>query len=169
MQSGGESVGARRGSEPARSEHAQYVSGDFFTRFGIGPFAGGVLTGGDDTPGAVRAAVMSYQAWQSDYGGDPGVVGSTFYLQGLPMTIVGIAPPGFFGDRIRSTPPALWIPLSVEPTVEGKNSVLKVPESNWLYVLGRLKPGVSTKALRGKMSGRLRQWLAEEPRYCGTG
>ncbi|HTC75511.1 MAG TPA: ABC transporter permease, partial [Edaphobacter sp.] len=81
MQSGGESVSARRGSEPAKSEHAQYVSGNFFTTFGIGPFAGRVLTDADDTPGAAPAVVMSYQAWQSDYGGDPGVVGSTFYLQ----------------------------------------------------------------------------------------
>src|SRR5258707_12082858 len=85
------------------------------------------------------------------------------------MTIVGIAPPGFFGDRIRSTPPALWIPLSVEPTVEGKNSVLKVPESNWLYVIGRLKPSVSTEALQGKMSGSLRQWLATQPAYARNG
>jgi len=169
MQSGGESVSARRGSEPAKSEHAQYVSGNFFTTFGIGPFAGRVLTDADDTPGAAPAVVMSYQAWQSDYGGDPGVVGSTFYLQGLPMTIVGIAPPGFFGDRIRSTPPALWIPLSVEPTVEGKNSVLKVPESNWLYVIGRLKPGVNTEALQGKMSGSLRQWLSTQPAYARNG
>src|SRR5260370_34546868 len=85
------------------------------------------------------------------------------------MTIVGIAPPGFFGDRIRSTPPALWIPVSVEPTVEGKNSVLRVPESNWLYVLGRLKPGVSTEALQGKMSGSLRQWLSTQPAYARKG
>src|SRR5260370_3483773 len=85
------------------------------------------------------------------------------------MTIVGIAPPGFFGDRIRSTPPALWIPISVEPRVEGKNSVLKVAESNWLYVLGRLKPGVSTEALQGKMSGSLRQWLSTQPAYARNG
>ena len=169
MQSGGESVSARRGSEPAKSERAQYVSGNFFTTFGIGPFAGRVLTDADDTPGAAPAVVMSYQSWQSEYGGDPSVVGSTFYLQGLPMTIVGIAPPGFFGDRIRSSPPALWIPLSVEPAVEGKNSVLRVPESNWLYVLGRLKPGVSTEALQGKMSGSLRQWLSTEPAYARNG
>jgi predicted permease len=169
MQSGGESVSARRGSEPAKSEHAQYVSGNFFTTFGIGPFAGRVLTDADDTPGAAPAVVMSYQAWQSDYGGDPSVVGSTFYLQGKPMTIVGIAPPGFFGDRIRSSPPALWIPLSVEPLVEGKTSILHVPESNWLYVLGRLKPGVNTEALQGKMSGSLRQWLSTQPDYTENG
>ncbi len=141
MQSGGESVSARRGSEPAKSQRSQYVSGNFFTTFGVGPFAGRVLTDADDTPGAAPSAVMSYQAWQSDYGGDPSVVGSTFYLQGQPVTIVGIAPPGFFGDRIRSSPPALWIPLSVEPVVEIRNSILHVPDSNWLYVVGRLKPG----------------------------
>jgi predicted permease len=63
----------------------------------------------------------------------------------------------------------LWIPLSVEPAVEGKNSILRVPESNWLYVLGRLKPGVSTEALQGKMSGSLRQWLATQPAYARNG
>src|SRR5258707_8819857 len=105
MQSGGESVSARRGSEPAKSEHAQYVSGNFFTTFGIGPFAGRVLTEADDAPGAAPAAVVSYQAWQSDYGGDPGVICPQFYLQGLPVTNVGNAPSGFFWGRIRSTSP----------------------------------------------------------------
>ncbi len=169
MQSGGESVSARRGSEQAKSERAQYVSGNFFTTFGIGPFAGRVLRDADDTPGAAPAVVMSYQAWQSDYGGDPSVVGSTFYLQGLPMTIVGIAPPGFFGDRIRSSPPALWIPLSVEPMVEGTKSILHVPESNWLYALGRLKPGVNTNVLQEKVTASLRQWLSTQPNYTRDG
>jgi ABC-type antimicrobial peptide transport system permease subunit len=85
------------------------------------------------------------------------------------MTIVGIAPPGFFGDRIRSSPPALWIPLSVEPAVEGKNSILRVPESNWFYMIGRLKSGVSTEALQGKMSASLRQWLSTQPGYARNG
>ena len=169
MQSGGEQKTTRRGSEPAKSERAQYVSGNFFTTFGIGPFAGRVLTDADDTPGAAPAVVMSYQAWQSDYGGDPKVVGATFYLQGQPATVVGIAPPGFFGDRIRSNPPGLWIPLAMEPSIEGKNSILHVPDSNWLYAVGRLKPGVSVTALQDKMSGSLRQFLAAQPNYSRDG
>jgi predicted permease len=169
MQAGGEQKTTRRGSEPAKSERAQYVSGNFFTTFGIGPFAGRVLTDADDMPGAAPAVVMSYQAWQSDYGGDPKVVGSTFYLQGQPATVVGIAPPGFFGDRIRSNPPELWIPLAMEPAIEGKNSILHVPDSNWLYAVGRLKPGVSTTALQDKMSGSLRQFLAAQPNYSRNG
>jgi predicted permease len=169
MQAGGEQKTTRRGSEPAKSERAQYVSGNFFTTFGIGPFMGRVLTDADDTPGAAPAVVMSYQAWQSDYGGDPKVVGSTFYLQGQPATVVGIAPPGFFGDRIRSNPPGLWIPLAMEPTIEGKNSILHVPDSNWLYAVGRLKSGISTTALQDKMSGSLRQFLAAQPNYSRNG
>ena len=47
---------------------------------------------------------MSYQAWQSEYGSDPSLVGSTLYIQGQPVTVVGIAPPGFFGDRIQRPP-----------------------------------------------------------------
>src|SRR5580704_4823961 len=137
MQSGGESVSARRGSEPAKSEHAQYVSGNFFTTFGIGPFAGRVLTDADDQPGAAPAVVMSYQAWQSDYGSDLSVVGTTFYLQSHPVTVVGIAPPGFFGDRISPNPPAFWIPLSAEPLLAQANSILHHPDECWLYALGR--------------------------------
>jgi predicted permease len=169
MQAGGNSMIVRRGSEPAKSEATQFVSGNFFTTFGIGPYAGRVLTDKDDTAGAAPAVVMSYQAWQSDYGGDPAVVGSTFYLQGKPATVVGIAPPGFFGDRIRSGPPAIWIPLANEPVIEEKNTLLHVPDSNWLYVVGRLKPGVSVAALTDKMSSRLREWLAQEPQYSRNG
>ncbi len=169
MQAGGNSMIVRRGSEPAKSEATQFVSGNFFTTFGIGPYAGRVLTDQDDTAGAAPVVVMSYQAWQSEYGGDPAVVGSTFYLQGKPATVVGIAPPGFFGDRIRSGPPAIWIPLANEPVIEEKNTLLHVPDSNWLYVVGRLKPGVSVAALTDKMSSRLREWLAQEPRYSQDG
>jgi predicted permease len=169
MQSGGDMMTTRRGSEPAKSEVSEYVSGNYFTTFGIGPFAGRMLTDADDVPGAAPTAVMSYQAWQSDYGGDPRVVGATFYLQGQPVTMVGVAPPGFFGDRIKSTPPAIWIPLSIEPVIEGKNTILRVAESNWLYVVGRMKPGVSVEALQGKMSASLRQWLTTQPGYARNG
>jgi predicted permease len=159
----------RRGSETAKSQVTQYVSGNFFTTFGVGPYAGRVLRDEDDTAGAAPAVVISYQAWQSDYGGDAAMVGSTVYLQGQPATVVGIGPPGFFGDRIRSDPPAFWVPLAIEPVVEGTNSILHVSDSNWLYVVGRLKPGVPVGALADKMSSRLREWLVLQPGYSRNG
>jgi predicted permease len=169
MQAGLERMTVRRGQEPAKSERSQFISGNFFKTFGVGPFAGRVLTEADDTKGATPAAVISYQAWQSDYGSDMRVLGSTFYLQGQAVTIVGIAPPGFFGDRITTKPPAFWVPLSIEPVIEGKNTNLEVAPSNWLYAVGRLKPGVNVEALQQKMSGSLRQWLATRPEYTRNG
>jgi predicted permease len=169
MQSGGNGMSVRRGSEPAKSERTEYVSGNYFKTLGIGSFAGRMLTDTDDITGAVPVVVMSYQTWQSNYGGDSGVLGSTFYLQGHPMTVVGIAPAGFFGDRISSSPPEFWIPLADEPLIEEKNSILRVAPSNWLYALGRLKPGISVPALQSKMSNSLRQWLATQPEYVRNG
>ena len=165
MQAGWDPMSVRRGAEPAKSQHSEYVSGNYFTTFGIGAFAGRMLMDADDTPGAAPAMVLSYQAWQSDFAGDTGIVGSTIFVQGNPVTVVGIAPPGFYGDRVRSDPPAMWLPLAMETVIDGKNANLHVPESNWLYVIGRVKPGISPGALQGKMSNSLRQWLSTQPGY----
>ena len=93
------------------------------------------------------------------------MIGATFYIQNHPVTIVGISPPGFFGDRIDSNPPALWIPLNAEPILEGETSILKQPDTNWLYALGRLKPGVNPGSLQAKLTNSLRQWLATQTAY----
>jgi predicted permease len=95
-------------------------------------------------------------------------VGSTLYLQGQPVTVAGVAPPGFFGDRIRQSPPEIWIPLALEPVIE-RNSLLHVPDSNWLYALGRVKPGVSIGPLQEKMSNSLRLWMGTREEYTQDG
>jgi hypothetical protein len=148
MQAGHDTLTVRRGSEPAKALRSEYVSGDYFSTLGIGAFAGRVLSERDDQPGAAPAAVLSYQAWHSNYGSDPSVVGATVYIQTQPVTIVGIAPPGFFGDRIRDKPPAVWLPLAIEPSIDQQKEVLHIPESNWLYVIGRLRPGVALGPLQ---------------------
>jgi predicted permease len=169
MESAGGGQTVRRGSDPAKFVRSEFVSGNYFTTFGIRPLAGRLLTSADDTPGAAPAVVMSYQAWQSEYGGDPALVGSTFYIEGQPATVVGIAPPGFFGDRIRGRPPAIWIPLALEPAIDGDNNLLHVLDSNWLYVIGRVKPGVGVGALQAKLSNSLRVWLASQDAYTHNG
>ena len=112
--------------------------------------------------------MVSYHTWRSDFGSDPAVPGSTFFVQSKPVTVVGIAPPGFFGDRITSDPPALWIPLAVEPVIE-QTSLLPLAESNWLYAVGRLKPGVSVGSLQAKLSNSLRNWLGTVSTYTDNG
>jgi predicted permease len=168
MQAGNNTFTVRRGAEAAKPEIGEYVSGNYFSTFGIGAYAGRVLSTVDDTPGAAPAVVMSYSSWQSDYGSDPSVVGSTLFIQSQPVTVIGIAPPGFFGDRITSRPPAFWIPLAIEPVIE-QHSLLHVPESNWLYLIGRVKPGTGVGPLQAKISNALRLWLGTQPGYTQNG
>jgi predicted permease len=169
FQSGHNTMNVRAGTATAKAEAGEYVSGNYFSTFGLGAYAGRMLVPSDDTPGAAPVAVLSDQAWQAIHGGDPKVVGSMFYIQNQPFTIVGIAPPGFFGDRIDSNPPALWIPLNNEPVIEHETSILKQPDTNWLYVLGRVKPGVNPGSLQAKLTNSLRQWLASQPAYTSNG
>ncbi len=91
--------------------------------------------------------MLSHQSWQLDYGADPTVVGSTLVVEGHPFTIVGIAPPGFFGETLRADPPDLWVPLQQEPLIDGESSLLHQSVTAWLRVIGRLHPGASTAGM----------------------
>jgi predicted permease len=169
FQSGRNMMNVRSGNATTKSERTEYVSGNYFSTFGLGAYAGRMIQPSDDAPGAAPVAVLSYAAWQADHGGEATVIDSTFHIQGHPVTIVGIAPPGFFGDRIDANPPAIWIPLNVEPVIEGQTSILKQLDTNWLYILGRIKPGITPASLQAKISNTLRQWLATQPVYTANG
>jgi predicted permease len=166
---GGNPLTVRRGSNVAKPLTGEYVSGNYFTTLGMDAFAGRVLTTADDIAGAAPVAVLSYQSWQADFSFDPSVVGSTFYVKSQPVTIVGITPPRFFGDRVTPNPPALWLPLASEPVVEAENSILKDHGAAWLYAVGRLKPGTNLPVLQAKLSNSLRNWLTTQPHYTSGG
>jgi MacB-like protein len=98
-------VTARRDGtkETARSVMGEFVSGNYFRTFGLGPEGGRLISDGDDVKGAPIVAVMSDRFWRSTYGGDPSVIGSTFWINTKAVTIAGITPRGFFGDRLSAT------------------------------------------------------------------
>jgi predicted permease len=159
----------RRGELQAKSLHGQFVSGNFFSTLGLGAYAGRVFGESDDTPTAAPATVVSYRTWQTEFASDPSIVGSTIFIQAKPFTVAGIAPPGFFGDRVTDTPPDFWAPLSTEPYLNGPGSVLHHADTNWLYPLGRVRPGTSIAALQAKLSIALRQWLTTRSVYTEWG
>jgi predicted permease len=150
--------------KPARGE---MVTGNYFQVFGIQPYAGRLLAPSDDVPGAPMGVVMSYQAWQRDYNADSSIIGSTFILNTYPVTILGITPPAFYGDRMTDTPPDFYIPMVLEPQLGPAHptSLLHRRGANWLYLLGRVKPGTDVTALQARMSGTLRNYLATLPLY----
>jgi predicted permease len=148
-----------RQAKPLRGE---FVSGNYFSTFGVGSFSGRTILPSDDQPSATPVAMLSYRAWQQQYGSDPSVIGSTFVIEGHPFTIVGITPPGFYGETLRSDPPQLWLPLQQEPVVNGQNALLLQSVSAWLRVIGRIKPGVTTDGIAPRLTGVMHQWLLHE-------
>jgi predicted permease len=151
----------------ARSSVGEFVSGNYFHTFGLRPQAGRLLTDADDVVGAPAVAVMSYEAWQNNYAGDPSVVGSTFWVNTKPVTVVGIAQEGFYGDRLSSAPPDLYLPIEMMPGLANAQYVHD-PEARWLYLVGRVKPGTAWGPLQEKLSVLLRQIFASSKSFSSA-
>jgi len=167
FQAGGARVSVRRQdvdttSRPLRSE---FVTGNYFSTLGVSAFGGRMLTAADDTPAAAPAVVLSQHVWQGAYGGDTSIVGATLVIEGHPFTVVGITPPGFFGETLRGDPPDLWIPLQQEPLINGDTSILRQPISAWLRAIGRLRPGATTDGMGPRLTGVLRDWMQHDSGY----
>jgi predicted permease len=142
----------------AKSVMGTFVSGNYFRVFGLSPAAGRLFMDADDQKGAPITAVMSYDAWQQDYAGDPTVVGSAFYINTKPATIIGVAPKGFYGDRIDTNPPKYFLPMNSMDGVIGA-PYFSDPDTQWAYIIGRVKPGTSLPTLQAKASTLLKQQL----------
>src|SRR5467141_1195835 len=154
--------GVESAARPLRSE---YVTGNYFSTLGVRAFGGRVFTPDDDKPAASPVAVLSHRVWQTTYASDPSVVGSTFVVEGHPLTVIGVAPPGFFGETLESDPPDIWVPLQQEPMMNAEGSLLRQPVSAWLRMIGRLRPGASIDGMAPRLTGVLRQWLQTDSGY----
>jgi predicted permease len=165
FQAGGAQFSVRRSGVEriARPVRGEYVTGNYFSTFGIRPLAGRVLTPVDDKPDAPPVTLVSYHAWRTLYSSDPSIIGATLIVENQPFTVVGIAPPGFFGETLRSDPPDLWLPIQQEPLVAGQSSLLRQSFSAWLRVIGRAHPGARIdEGLSRRLTDLLRTWLKNE-------
>ncbi len=160
-------IARRDGSQlGARSVIGEFVSGNYFQTFGLQPRAGRLLADSDDTQGAPMTAVMSYESWRRNCAGDTSVVGSTFWINTKPVTIVGVAPEGFYGDRLSTDPPEFYLPIETLPVLASAQYVHD-PNQDWLYIIGRIKPGVAVAPLQVKVTELLRQSLATVNYFSG--
>jgi predicted permease len=153
--------GVRRSgrSEAAQSYRGEFVSGNYFIMFGIRAYAGRVFTAIDDRAGAPPVAIMSHRLWQQKYGSDLSAIGSVFDIDEKPFTVVGIAPPAFFGDTLRNNPPDFFLPLNTEPFVDAANPDLNKVDTHWLDLIGRIQPGATPASIEAEMRVELKQWL----------
>lgn len=134
-------VGSSGALEPI---NVQLVSGTYFSMLGITPVVGRSFTQADDEPaGGHPIAIASYSWWKRRFGRDPSILGKTVTFRSTIYTIIGVAPPDFFGMTVGQSPD-LWIPQSMVKEISpGWNGL----DNKWfesLYIFARLKPGVST-------------------------
>ena len=133
------------------SEHVRthLVSGSYYSALRVNAYLGRTLDERDDQPGAAPAAVLSYTYWGRRFGFDPAAIGRTVYLDGTPFTVVGVAPPEFYGLN-RLTPPDITCPLHVTPLQEHMSYyVSSSPGSGPAYPLSRRElrlPVASTRS-----------------------
>jgi predicted permease len=137
------------------------VSGSYFSTLGVQAAIGRALTVDQDgTPGAHPVAVASDRYWQRRFGGDPGILDRVVRISGTPISIIGVAPPGFFGEEV-GVAPDLWVPLTMWGDVVPGRNLLQSPGTGWLRIIGRVPRGAPISGVQPTLTETFRQVLAE--------
>jgi putative ABC transport system permease protein len=127
-----------------QSAHAELVSGNYFQTLEVQPALGRVFTASDETaPGANPVAVLSYGYWSRKFGAEPSILNKPLTVNGIPLTVVGVAHKGFDGVEIGEAPD-IFIPVTMKAQI-APNPLQKLEDRNdyWLPIMGRLKPGMT--------------------------
>lgn len=127
---------------------AELVSCDYFRTTLTRVALGRGFTGDECAhPGSGPVVVLSQSAWRANYGADPSVVGRVIVINNLPITVVGVAEPGFSGIGLQSA--AMWVPITMQPALEhGRDSILVHSNASWLVMTARLAPGATVEEAR---------------------
>src|SRR5256712_7723287 len=137
-----------------RAERApgSIVSANYFDAIGVHPILGrGFEPGEDSGRNAHPVTVISYQMWQERFHGDPEILGKTQILSGLPHTIVGVAPNGFYGTFVGYAF-QFWVPASMQAQFDAGAYKLEDRGARWIEGFVRPKPGVTLEQAQAEMS-----------------
>ncbi len=145
------------------------VSGNYFDVLGVKPALGrGFLPEEDMTPDSHPVAVLGYGCWQRRFGSDPAIVGKTVEFNSHPFTVIGVAPKGFIGTEV-AYDPEMFIPMMMAKTIEPGSHYLEKRDSNNLFTVGRLKPGVSFTQAKASLETLTAQLAQDYPENVGRG
>lgn len=162
----------------------QLVSAEYFSTLGVPALLGRPLSADDDS--SSPHAVISFSYWQRRFGGRSDVLGTNITIRQGVFSIIGVAPPSFFGEAVGQRPDA-WVPLALQPVVlPGREWLHDSPGGDkvmWLHVFGRLQPGIDIgtaqaaagvtfqqglAAFYGSAEAAQRQWLKVRPAGNGA-
>ncbi|HSM77029.1 MAG TPA: ABC transporter permease, partial [Bryobacteraceae bacterium] len=135
----------------AEAISAEVVSGNYFDVLGVKPALGRLFVPADATAeGANPVVVLNYDYWRSELAQSQ-VIGKTLLLNGRPFTIVGVAHPGFY-SMVWGRVPSVYVPVTMQHTVEPEWSFLKSRQDHWLTLMGRLRAGVTAAQAAASMN-----------------
>jgi predicted permease len=139
-----------RGGGEAEAASVRMVSGNYFEALGVQAARGRAIVSADDRSGAAGVAVISDRFWERRFQRSAEALGTPITLNQAQVTIVGVAPPEFFGEKPGSVPD-VWVPLAMQPRVM-PSDLLSARFMTWLTVMGRLKPGVPVEAASASLT-----------------
>ena len=145
----------------AMSASTEYVSGEYFRGLTVSPAAGRLIESEDDRPGAAPVAVISFATSQNRFGGPPNAIGQSILVDNISFTVIGVAPPEFFGVDPAAAPD-LYLPLHTSLLVDAAEAARMYGDENfyWIEMMGRLRPGVSMAQAQAVLAPRFHQWIA---------
>ena len=138
-----------------------FVTSDFFSGLRIAPAAGRLIFAADDRAGAPAVAVVSFALSQSQFGGPANALGQTVLINNVPFSIVGVAPPEFFGVD-PGTQPDFYLPMHAGlllPDPRPEAGWFVDQNEYWIEILARLRPGVSREQAQAALAGPFHQWI----------
>jgi predicted permease len=146
----------------------QAVSGNYFDVLGVPPALGRSIAEPDDARNAAPVVMLSYAFWRRRFGGDANVLGRTLAINGIPFTIVGVAPRGFQGTLQVSNSPSLFVPLRVVARLERTEDHFD-PNYWWVLMMARVRDPASLPALSSSFDATLKQQVvANKPALTGS-
>ena len=144
---------------------AEFVSGNYFDVLGVRPAAGRFFRAEEqeEAPGKHPVTVISARFWRRHFHADPQIVGKTIRVNRQELTVVGVAPTEFLGTEVGLSYD-LWVPLAMEPLLNGKDNWFESRGARGLRLLARLRPGVSLPEARTEIQTIARRLAQSYPR-----
>jgi predicted permease len=142
----------------------EYVSGDYFGGLGVSPLRGRMIVTSDDDAGKPPVAVVSSRFSQSRFGAAAEASGQTIYVNNIPVTVVGVAPPEFFGVD-PSAAPDVYLPMHASVVIEAADPFGDAPAAfldqnyYWIEVMARLRDGVTREHAQAVLAPQFHQWV----------
>jgi predicted permease len=152
-------IAGRDAGEIAGNATGVLVSGNYFSVLRVNALYGRVLSPDDDNaPNAHPVMVVSYGFWKDKLGQDPTAVGRIVHVGNYPFTIIGVTPPGFYGDTVGDSQD-FWVPVTMQEQIVTGRKWLDSYNASWLHLIARLKSGASVEQARANVNVVLQQLL----------